>query len=177
MTTAPQHHREMTATVAAPVPATVADLDDSTYAVLRARLQARADELARRGAQLNDRRIEGFGGIEMTLLGTEYIRTEHNCVPRDVVALADGRMVFGYNVFLGLQPETEVGDVFAVQPIPWHRCGIRLHAGQSGGAAEQRSVPARLRRVVSVLPPDPAAAIAAGGRAAARGVPDWSAHR
>ncbi|MFG2085210.1 DNA repair ATPase [Spirillospora sp. NPDC048824] len=90
-----------------------AELDHGTYEVLRARLAEHAGELARRAEALNVRRLEVFGGTEMRLAGTEQIRTAHNCVPRDVVALG-GVMLFGYNVFLGLKPETTVDDVFSL---------------------------------------------------------------
>jgi hypothetical protein len=88
-------------------------LDAGTYEVLRARLGAQAKELASRAESLNDKRVETFGGRQMTLLGTERVRTENNCVPRDI-AQVGGSMLFGYNVFIGLKAETSVADVFAV---------------------------------------------------------------
>jgi hypothetical protein len=88
-------------------------LDAGTYEVLRGRLADRSAELARRAEALNARRLEVFGSAEMRLVGTERIRTENNCVPRDIVSIG-GLMLFGYNVFIGLKPETTVGDVFAV---------------------------------------------------------------
>ncbi|MGH3238826.1 MAG: DNA repair ATPase [Spirillospora sp.] len=102
-----------------------AELDHGTYEVLRARLAEHAGELARRAEALNVRRLEVFGGAELRLAGTERIRTAHNCVPRDVVALGDV-MLFGYNVFLGLKPETAVGDVFSLH---------RFTRGEGGGIA------------------------------------------
>ena len=47
----------------------------------------------------------------MELLATERIRTEHNCVLRDLVAVGD-RLILGYQVHLGLKTATAVGDVF-----------------------------------------------------------------
>ncbi|GIF25145.1 hypothetical protein BJ973_007399 [Actinoplanes tereljensis] len=88
-------------------------LDAGTYEVLRARLGAQAKELAARAEALNDKRVETFGGQQLTLLGTERVRTENNCVPRDI-AHVGGSMLFGYNVFIGLRAETSVADVFAV---------------------------------------------------------------
>ncbi|MBC2904738.1 DNA repair ATPase [Streptomyces cupreus] len=88
-------------------------LDTSTYEVLRERLTAQAAELARRAEALNARRTEEFGSLRLELTGTERLRTEHNCVPRDIVAVGDV-LLFGHNVFLGLKPETSVGDVFAL---------------------------------------------------------------
>ncbi|MEJ2855306.1 MULTISPECIES: DNA repair ATPase [unclassified Saccharothrix] len=90
-----------------------ATLDAGTYEVLRARLADQAAGLARRAEALNARRLEVFGSAELTLLGTERIRTENNCVPRDVVQVA-GLMLFGYNVFIGLKPETTIDDVFSL---------------------------------------------------------------
>ncbi|XVV03516.1 DNA repair ATPase [Actinosynnema sp. CA-248983] len=110
----------MTTTVTAP---TTATLDAGTYEVLRARLADQAAGLARRAEALNARRLEVFGSAELNLLGTERVRTENNCVPRDCVSVsvADGRgshvsglMLFGYNVFIGLKPETTIDDVFSL---------------------------------------------------------------
>jgi ATPase involved in DNA repair/AAA domain (dynein-related subfamily) len=98
-------------TVSAEAP--VADLDAGTYEVLRARLAERAAELARRAEALNARRLEVFGSAELRLIGTERIRAEHNCVPRDIVSIG-GQMLFGYNVFIGLKPSTTVDDVFSL---------------------------------------------------------------
>ncbi|MFF2087287.1 DNA repair ATPase [Nocardia sp. NPDC058176] len=114
-------HQDTTAGADTSAPAPGAVLDGGTYEVLRTRLHEQASELARRCEELNDRRVADFGGIELSLIGTEHIRTEHNCVPRDIVAIGDGRMLFGYNVFLGLKPETEIGDVFAAHRF--HRDG------------------------------------------------------
>ncbi|MHC0432161.1 DNA repair ATPase [Streptomyces sp. O3] len=88
-------------------------LDAGTYEVLRDRLAGQAAELARRAEVLNAQRTEAFGSTELALTGTERIRTENNCVPRDIASVG-GKLLFGYNVFLGLKPETAVGDVFAL---------------------------------------------------------------
>ncbi len=87
-------------------------LDAGTYEVLRARLGEHCAELGRRAEALNTRRVSTFGSAELRLLGTERIRTENNCVPRDV-AQVGGAMLFGYNVFIGLRSETTVDDVFS----------------------------------------------------------------
>ncbi|ONI81225.1 DNA repair ATPase [Actinosynnema sp. ALI-1.44] len=88
-------------------------LDEGTYELLRARLAEHAAALAARAEQLNTERVQVFGGTELRLIGTERIRTENNCVPRDVVSV-NGSMLFGYNVFIGLRPDTEVDDVFSL---------------------------------------------------------------
>ncbi|MEU6379317.1 DNA repair ATPase [Streptomyces sp. NPDC046909] len=88
-------------------------LDTGTYEVLRDRLTAQAADLARRAEALNARRTEEFGALRLELAGTERLRTQHACVPRDIVSVGD-TLLFGHNVFLGLKPETTVGDVFAL---------------------------------------------------------------
>ncbi|GGM02441.1 DNA repair ATPase [Micromonospora yangpuensis] len=108
------------ATTAAPAPAAdatgpdgPAGLEAGSYEVLRRRLAEQAGELGRRAEQLNARRLETFGSTELRLTSTERIRTAHNCVPRDIVSVG-GLMLFGYNVFIGLKPETTVDDVFSL---------------------------------------------------------------
>jgi DNA repair ATPase/dynein-related subfamily AAA family protein len=92
---------------------TAVALDAGTYELLRARLAEHAAALASRAEALNTNRLEVFGGTELRLIGTERIRTENNCVPRDIVSV-NGLMLFGYNVFIGLKPETAVDDVFSL---------------------------------------------------------------
>lgn len=88
-------------------------LEGSTYEIIRNRLNRQSQELRARLDRLNEARREVFGTIETRLLSTERITTEHNCVPRDMVAIGD-RFIFGYNVHLGLKTETALSDVFAV---------------------------------------------------------------
>nr|WP_246007198.1 DNA repair ATPase [Actinomadura pelletieri] len=104
-------------------------MDHGTYEVLRARLAERAGELARRAETLNARRLEVFGGAELTLIGTERIRTASPGVPRDVVALGDV-LLFGNNASLGSTSETTVDDVFSL-----HRFSRSGEAGDGGGIA------------------------------------------
>ncbi|WP_326828776.1 DNA repair ATPase [Streptosporangium sp. NBC_01810] len=104
-----------------------AGLDAGTYEVLRARLAEQAAELARQADALNAERLAVFGGAELRLIGTERIRTENNCVPRDIVSVG-GLMLFGYNVFIGLKPETAVADVFSMHTF------VRNPAEGEGGA-------------------------------------------
>ncbi|GIG69717.1 DNA repair ATPase [Phytomonospora endophytica] len=110
-------------------------LDAGTYEVLRARLADQAANLARRAEELNTRRLDVFGGTELTLLGTERIRTLNNCVPRDIVQVG-GRMLFGYNVFIGLRPETTVDDVFSLHRFERDGDAFTFTAAEASGAAE-----------------------------------------
>ncbi|WP_420161718.1 DNA repair ATPase [Nocardiopsis sp. CNT-189] len=115
----------------APGSGPASELDAGTYEVLRGRLAEQAAELSRRAERLNERRLEVFGSSELRLLGTERIRTEHNCVPRDIVAVG-GLMLFGYNVFIGLKPETTVGDVFALHAFEREHGGDGFRFAEAG---------------------------------------------
>ncbi|MBT8494304.1 MAG: DNA repair ATPase [Deltaproteobacteria bacterium] len=83
------------------------------YEVIRQRLGTHGKELYRRTEALNDERKQVFGGMEMSVIANERVRSENNCVPRDIVSV-DGLLLFGYNVFIGLKSETSVADVFAL---------------------------------------------------------------
>ncbi|MDK1476163.1 DNA repair ATPase [Streptomyces sp. 549] len=76
-------------------------------------MSATATELARRAQALNARRTAEFGGSELELIGNDRIRTEHNCVPRDLVQVG-GLMLFGYNVHFGLKQTADIHDVFTL---------------------------------------------------------------
>ncbi|MER0479966.1 DNA repair ATPase [Streptomyces sp. Edi2] len=88
-------------------------LDTGTYEVLRDRLAAQAAELARRAEELNIRRTAEFGATRLVLTGTERLRTEHTCLPRDIVAIGDA-LLFGYGAPPGATSETAPGEVFAL---------------------------------------------------------------
>ncbi len=88
-------------------------IERGTYEIIRDRLLGHAKTLGDKAQALNQARLDLFGGAEMTVIGNERIRTENNCVPRDIAEIA-GRLLFGYNVFLGLKRETAVADVFSM---------------------------------------------------------------
>jgi len=96
--------------VAEPQPPTV---DRGTYEIIRDRLLAQARQLGDKVDALNARRLELFGGGEMTVIGSERIRTEHNCVPRDITGVGN-KLLLGYNVFFGLKSAIQVSDVFSL---------------------------------------------------------------
>jgi hypothetical protein len=88
-------------------------LEDGTYEVVRARLLEQGRALSNKAQELNRRRLELFGGSELRMVASERVRTENNCVPRDIVAVGD-QLLFGYNVFIGLRKETRVEDVLCL---------------------------------------------------------------
>ncbi len=92
--------------------AAAAALEGGSYDVIRKRLLEQAAELAAKAESLNEKRKNVFGGAELALIANERVRTEHNCIARDVISVA-GHLLFGFQVFLGLKTETGVPDVFA----------------------------------------------------------------
>src|SRR5437868_6055510 len=112
-------------------------IEAGTYEVLRNRLAVQAGELARAAEAVNAERLAVFGGAELRLIGTERIRTENNCVPRDIVSVGD-MMVFGYNVFIGLKPETAVDDVFSAHSFSRDGEAFRFDAGTLPALQEPR---------------------------------------
>lgn len=87
--------------------------DGGAYEVLRRRLTAQGDALKHSVEALNCQRLAEFGSQRMDVLGRVRIRTENNCIARDIVRTGHF-LLFGYNVFLGLKVETAIDDVFAL---------------------------------------------------------------
>ncbi len=97
--------------VPAAVPAAVPE--GGSYEVIRRRLIDRAAELGKKAEALNARRKQVFGGAELALIENGRVRTEHNCLPRDIVSIR-GRLLVGYLVFMGLKAEVNVENVFSL---------------------------------------------------------------
>src|SRR6185436_11226525 len=88
-------------------------VDRGTYEIIRDRLLAQARRLGEKVEALNARRLDLFGGGEMAVIGSERIRTEHNCVPRDITGVGN-KLLLGYNVYFGLKSTIQVSDVFSL---------------------------------------------------------------
>src|SRR5690606_14585912 len=84
------------------------------YEVLRRRLVEQGARLRALADGLNQRRLQEFGDSRMEVAGRFRIRTENNCVGRDIVQVGDDLLLFGYNVFIGLKTQTRVEDVFGL---------------------------------------------------------------
>ncbi len=90
-----------------------ADIEGGNYEVIRKRLVDQGRALKKLAEALNGKRKEVFGGTELKVAANERIRTENNCVPRDIIQIG-GHLLLGYNVFVGLKTETKVADVFSI---------------------------------------------------------------
>ncbi len=88
-------------------------LEEGTYEIIRNRLRKQGEELRRRVDLLNKSRKEVFGSIETTLIDTDRITTENNCLAVDMVPVGDN-LLFGYNVTIGLKSKTSITDVFSI---------------------------------------------------------------
>ncbi|MBD1585186.1 DNA repair ATPase [Pseudomonas typographi] len=86
------------------------------YEVLGKRLKDQGHRLTAAAQWLNKQRLAEFGETQMTVLGRVRIRTEHNCIARDIVRVGDW-LLFGYNVFIGLKKKTAVADVFSLYKL------------------------------------------------------------
>lgn len=100
--------------------------EGGAYEVLHKRLQDQGQRLRQTTDSLNQRRLEAFGDSRMDVVGRVRIRTENNCIARDIVQVGDC-LLFGYNVFIGLRKETGIADVFSL---------YRLVEGEEGYEAE-----------------------------------------
>ncbi|MGB1275952.1 MAG: DNA repair ATPase, partial [Nannocystaceae bacterium] len=89
-------------------------LEGGSYEVIRARLIEQGKELAKRSTALNETRKETFGGTELTVTGNVRVRTENACVPCDIVEVG-GKLLFSYNVKMGLKEVPSVADAFVLQ--------------------------------------------------------------
>src|SRR5690606_33837111 len=73
-----------------------------------------------------------FGGTELTIVGNARVRTENNCVPRDIVQVG-GKLLFGFNVAVHLREPT-VADVFSLHTLAPGADGFELdHATDGAG--------------------------------------------
>ncbi|WP_395790427.1 DNA repair ATPase [Aquimonas sp.] len=96
--------------------------EGGAYEVLRARLLEQGGRLRGLAEGLNQQRLAEFGSSQMSVVGRLRVRTEHNAVARDIVRVGE-HLLFGYNVFLGLKRDTQIGDVFSL---------YRLIEGEAG---------------------------------------------
>ena len=90
--------------------------EGGAYEILRKRLTSLGQELNQKTEALNQQRLSEFGKSDMSIIGRIRIRTENNCIARDIVRFGDW-LLFGYNVFLGLKKETKIEDVFSLYQL------------------------------------------------------------
>jgi len=87
--------------------------EGGAYEIIRKRLSGLGRQLQEKAQELNSARLEEFGSSDMLVTGRVRVRTENNCVARDMVQVGE-YLLFGYNVFIGLKKETAINDVFSL---------------------------------------------------------------
>ena len=106
---------------------------DGAYEIIRKRLETQGRQLAAKAEALNAQRLEAFGSSELTIAGSVRVRTENNCIARDIVAVGD-LLLFGYHVYIGLRTETKVSDVFALYRFRLADAGPELEEAPLAGS-------------------------------------------
>ncbi|WP_255505551.1 DNA repair ATPase [Alkalisalibacterium limincola] len=99
--------------------------EGGAYEVLQRRLLDQGARLRGLAESLNAKRLEQFGSSRMEVAGRVRVRTEHNCVARDIVQVGS-MLLFGYNVFIGLKKETRVEDVFSLYRLDEREQGYEV---------------------------------------------------
>jgi len=91
-------------------------VDGGAYDVIRKRLLEQGQAFEKKLQDLNQQREQQFGQTALAIISRVRVRTENNCVPRDIVRV-NQHLLFGYNVFIGLKKTTQVSDVFSLYEL------------------------------------------------------------
>jgi ATPase involved in DNA repair. len=92
--------RQITDTSEALVDKAVAE--GGAYEVIKKRLLEQGKKLETSARELNKERLSEFGSSEMAVAARVRVRTENNCIARDIVQVGK-YLLFGYNVYIGLK--------------------------------------------------------------------------
>ncbi len=85
--------------------------EGGAYELITKRLADQAKSLNEQIEQLNQQRIAEFGQADLEVISRVRVRTEHNCIPRDIIRVGE-HILFAYNIHLGLKNEVQIHDVF-----------------------------------------------------------------
>ena len=107
--------------------------EGGAYEIIRKRLVDQGDRLYQGAKRLNEARLEEFGSSDMSVTARVRVRTENNCIARDIVQVGE-QLLFGYNVFIGLKKETKIEDVFALFNTVETESGVELEAASYEGS-------------------------------------------
>ena len=110
-------------------------VEEGNYEVIRRRLVGSGEELRGKAEALNGQRTAVFGSSELVVAASARVRTDHNCVPRDIVQVR-GHLLFGYNVRVGLKQEMSVSDVFSLHTFAETADGVDFPGSSLSEAAD-----------------------------------------
>ncbi|NHO89124.1 AAA family ATPase [Pseudoteredinibacter isoporae] len=99
--------------------------EGGAYEIIKKRLLEQGKQLDAKIQTLNQSRLEEFGSSDMNVAARVRVRTENNCIARDIVQIGD-HLLFAYNVFIGLKKETKVEDVFALFDVKEGTDGVEM---------------------------------------------------
>lgn len=88
----------------------------NAYDLIKKRLTEQGNTLSAQIQGLNDARLAEFGNTQMQVLARTRIRTDNNCIARDMVQVGN-YLLFGYNVHMGLKQETHISDVLSLYQL------------------------------------------------------------
>ena len=108
-------------------------LDAGNYEIIRTRLLAQGKTLRTKAEGLNAQRKELFGGNELSVVATSRVRTDNNCVPRDIISVRN-HLLMGYTVGFGLKQDTSIEDIFGLHDFE--------HAEDQGEAKRKKRIDA-----------------------------------
>lgn len=97
--------------------------EGGSYEVIRQRLISHGQALQAATETLNNNRLEEFGRFDMQVISRVRMRTEHNCVARDLVQVGE-YLLLGYTVFIGLKKDTQISDVFSLYKKTHHQGNV-----------------------------------------------------
>ena len=107
--------------------------EGGSYDIIRQRLVEQGSELDQKIAHLNQARSDAFGSTDLSVVGRSRVRTENNCLGRDIVQVGP-YLVFGYNVFIGLKKTTRIEDVFSMYTLTREDDNIALNRVDLAGS-------------------------------------------
>lgn len=99
--------------------------EGGAYEIIKKRLLEQGRQLDLKVRDLNKSRLSEFGSSDMSVMARVRVRTENNCIARDIVQVG-GHLLFGYNVFIGLKKETKIEDVFALFDVRENESGFEM---------------------------------------------------
>jgi len=106
--------------------------EGGAYEIIRKRLLEQGKTLQQKVVALNESRLQEFGSSAMEVLARVRVRTENNCIARDIVQVGE-YLLFGYNVFIGLKKETKIDDVFALFKVVEADDGLSIESVPMAG--------------------------------------------
>lgn len=99
--------------------------EGGAYEIIKKRLLEQGHQLDLKVRDLNQSRLSEFGSSDMSVMARVRVRTENNCIARDIVQVGE-HLLFGYNVFIGLKKETKIEDVFALFDVRENESGFDM---------------------------------------------------